>query len=48
MQTNQIEFDEVYVNQIADNQLETLGLSYTSATNWTCASVTLCGCVNLF
>jgi hypothetical protein len=44
MQTNQIEFDEVFVNQIADNQLEILGLALSPVTYWTCASITLCGC----
>jgi len=44
MLNNHIEFDEVFVPQIADDQLETLGASLSVLTDWTCASVTMCGC----
>jgi hypothetical protein len=44
MLIKQIEFDEVSVKQIADDQLEILGASLSLVTQWTCASLTLCGC----
>jgi hypothetical protein len=44
MLINQIEFDEISVNQITDDQLEMLGASLLLVTHWTCASLTLCGC----
>jgi hypothetical protein len=44
MLISQIELDEVFINQIADDQLETLGASLSLLTDWTCASVTMCGC----
>ena len=44
MLISQIELDEVFINQIADDHLETLGASLSLLTDWTCASVTMCGC----
>jgi hypothetical protein len=44
MLISQIELDEVFVHQIADDKLEALGASLLLLTDWTCASITLCGC----